>query len=80
VLLNVRDVDRSRGDSDLELQSAVAAASADLGRTGRVLLRPSGTEPVVRVMVEAPTKEQCEAVCGRVAAVVERELGQGVAA
>jgi len=75
VLLNVRDVDRSRVDSDLELQSAVAAASADLGRTGRVLLRPSGTEPVVRVMVEAATAEQAREVAERLADVVRATLG-----
>ena len=38
---------------------------------GRVLVRPSGTEELVRVMVEAPTAEECEAVCGRLVAVVE---------
>jgi phosphoglucosamine mutase len=45
-----------------------------------VLVRPSGTEQVVRVMAETPTRERCEAICARVAAVVERELGRGVAA
>jgi phosphoglucosamine mutase len=42
-----------------------------------VLVRPSGTEPVVRVMAEAPTQEECEAVVARLAEVVARELGQG---
>jgi phosphoglucosamine mutase len=40
-----------------------------------VLVRPSGTEPLIRVMVEAPTGEEAEAVCGRLVAVVESELG-----
>ena len=54
---------------------AVESESAALEGEGRVLVRPSGTEPVVRVMVEAPTQERCEAVCARVVEVVERELG-----
>ena len=48
----------------------VRAAEAELGATGRVLLRPSGTEPLVRVMVEAPTIEQAEATAARLAQVV----------
>ena len=75
VLLNVKGVDKSRVDSDEALQAAVAAAEAELGRTGRVLLRPSGTEPVVRVMVEAATAGQAEAVAERLADVVRSSLG-----
>jgi phosphoglucosamine mutase len=51
---------------------AVADAEATLGDRGRVLVRPSGTEPVVRVMVEAPTTEAAEAVAARLAEAVER--------
>jgi phosphoglucosamine mutase len=40
-----------------------------------VLVRPSGTEPLIRVMVEAPTAQEADEVCGRLVAVVERELG-----
>ncbi len=75
VLLNVKGVDKARVDTDEPLQAAVAAAEAELGRTGRVLLRPSGTEPVVRVMVEAATAEQAEAVAERLADVVRSSLG-----
>ncbi|HET7900296.1 MAG TPA: phosphoglucosamine mutase [Candidatus Nanopelagicales bacterium] len=75
VLLNVTGVDRSRVDSDEALQAAVRDAAAELGRTGRVLLRPSGTEPVVRVMVEAATAEQAQSVAERLAAVVSTSLG-----
>src|SRR5699024_1290909 len=53
VLVNVRGVDKSRVDSDEQLAAAVAAADQRLGTSGRVLLRSSGTEPLVRVMVEA---------------------------
>jgi phosphoglucosamine mutase len=54
---------------------AVRAESAGLEGRGRVLVRPSGTEPLVRVMVEAPEEAECEAVTGRLVAVVEREMG-----
>ena len=74
VLINVRDVDKDRVD-DPGLLEAVAAAEAELGRTGRVLLRPSGTEPVVRVMVEAATKEQADEVADRLVDVVKATLG-----
>ncbi len=74
VLINVPDVDKSRVKTSGELAAAVAEAEAELGSTGRVLLRPSGTEPLVRVMVEAPTAEETDAVCDRLAALVESEL------
>ena len=56
------------------LAAAVAEAEAELGDSGRVLLRPSGTEPLVRVMVEAPTAEQASEVAERLAAVVRERL------
>ena len=68
VLVNVR-ADRSRATAP-EVLEAVAAEEAGLGETGRVLLRPSGTEPLVRVMVEAPTDAQAREVADRLAAVV----------
>jgi phosphoglucosamine mutase len=75
VLVNVPDVDKSRADDDAVLAAAVAEEEALLGDGGRVLLRPSGTEPLVRVMVEAPTSEEADAVCARLVEVVNRELG-----
>jgi phosphoglucosamine mutase len=74
VLVNVTGVDRAGVDACSPLQDAVRAAEAELGETGRVLLRPSGTEPVVRVMVEAPDKAQADAIAARLAAVVTAEL------
>ena len=74
VLVNVRGVDRAGVDGCAPLQDAVRTAEAELGDTGRVLLRPSGTEPVVRVMVEAPEKAQADAVAARLAEVVQAEL------
>jgi len=73
VLLNVPGVDKARCD-DAELLAAVAAEEADLGDSGRVLLRPSGTEPLVRVMVEAPTADVATGVAERLAAVVRSRL------
>ncbi len=72
VLINVKDVDRDRAGEDAEVQAAVADAEARLGETGRVLLRPSGTEPVVRVMVEASDEEQARREAEDLATVVER--------
>jgi phosphoglucosamine mutase len=69
VLHNVR-VQRPGAEVAAEVAHEVATASAALGATGRVLLRPSGTEPLVRVMVEAPTLEQAEAVAADLAAAV----------
>ncbi len=75
VLVNVSGVDRGRASSDEVVLAAVAEAAAELGSTGRVLLRPSGTEPLVRVMVEAPAAEQAERVASRLAGVVTQRLG-----
>ena len=66
VLINVRVKDKKTAQDDPDVQSAVQAVADQLGDTGRILVRESGTEPLVRVMVEAPTKEQCQ------------ELAQGV--
>jgi phosphoglucosamine mutase len=74
VLLNVPDVDRTRAAHDPVVLAAVASAQHELGSTGRVLLRPSGTEPVVRVMVEAATAEQAQSVAESLSDVVRREL------
>jgi phosphoglucosamine mutase len=72
VLINVSGVDRTAVTHSAELQEAVAHAEQQLGTSGRVLLRPSGTEPLVRVMVEAPTQEQAHAVAARLADAVSR--------
>jgi phosphoglucosamine mutase len=80
VLTNVPVADREALATATTVWEAVEAECIELEGEGRVLVRPSGTEPVVRVMVEAPTPERCEAVCARVVSVVERALGRGVAA
>jgi phosphoglucosamine mutase len=75
VLVNVPDVDKARVGQDPVLAEAVAAAEARLGQRGRVLLRSSGTEPLVRVMVEAPTQDEADAEADRLALVVRQRLG-----
>jgi phosphoglucosamine mutase len=74
VLINVPGVDKARADDDPVLAAAVAEEEAALGDSGRVLLRPSGTEPIVRVMVEAATEELAHDVAERLAGVVRARL------
>ncbi|MBU4465526.1 MAG: phosphoglucosamine mutase [Actinobacteria bacterium] len=74
VLINVKDVDRSRAATDVEVQAAVAAATAELGDSGRVLLRPSGTEQLVRVMVEAADEATARRHADRLVDVVRERL------
>jgi phosphoglucosamine mutase len=74
-LVNVRVGDRRALEQAQEVGAAVRAAEQALAGRGRVLVRPSGTEPLVRVMVEAPTEDEAQDVCGELVAVVERELG-----
>lgn len=74
VLVNVPGVNKARAGIDPQLNAAVTAAAKELGDSGRVLLRPSGTEPLVRVMVEAETIERAEQVAHRLADVVKARL------
>jgi phosphoglucosamine mutase len=74
-LVNVHVRDRRALERAAGVEQGVRAAEQTLAGRGRVLVRPSGTEPLVRVMVEAPTDEEAEDVCARLVALVERELG-----
>jgi phosphoglucosamine mutase len=76
VLVNVRVADRDGLTSSAAVTSAVAAAEAALGDRGRVLVRASGTEPLVRVMVEAEPEAGARAVAERLAEVVGDQLGR----
>ncbi len=70
VLKNVKVKSKPEAQNDPAVQAAVAAAAAELGDTGRILVRESGTEPVIRVMVEAPTKELCQKYVDQVVDVI----------
>jgi phosphoglucosamine mutase len=74
VLVNVRDVDHHALNDDAEIAAAVRQAEAELGDSGRVLLRPSGTEPMVRVMVEAADQAVADAHAKTLADVVRARL------
>lgn len=70
VLKNVRVQDKPAAQNDPAVQAAVQAVADRLGETGRILVRESGTEPVIRVMVEAPTKEECQECVDSVVEVI----------
>ncbi len=74
VLVNVKNVDKNRA-GDAGLLAAVAQAELELGDTGRVLIRPSGTEPMIRVMVEAASHDQATEMADRLAEVVRVTCG-----
>ena len=78
VLENVRVSDKKAAQSDPDVQAAVAKVAEALGDTGRILVRESGTEPVVRVMVEAPEKETCQQYVNAVVSVIHSK-GYGIA-
>ena len=78
VLENVRVNDKKAAQSDPDVQAAVAKVAEALGDTGRILVRESGTEPVVRVMVEAPEKEICQQYVNAVVSVIHSK-GYGIA-
>ena len=70
VLKNIHVRDKKEAQDDPKVQQAVEQVAAELGNTGRILVRESGTEPVVRVMVEAPSKQQCEDYVNQVIDVI----------
>ena len=73
VLKNVRVANKANAQNDEDVQAAVAEVAAKLGDTGRILVRESGTEPVIRVMVEAENKELCEELVDSVIDVIRRK-------
>jgi len=74
-LVNVRVVDKLAVTQNEKVAKTIAEVEATMAGNGRVLVRPSGTEPLVRVMVEATTEEECESYVNRIANVVREELG-----
>jgi phosphoglucosamine mutase len=75
-LINVKGVDKFRLGSAQAISDAVAAFEGQLGNTGRILLRPSGTEALVRVMVEAQSIDKAEKIAEDLATLVRSELAQ----
>lgn len=75
VLVNIDGVDKSSFAGCEPVVDAVAAARAELGEAGRILIRPSGTEPLIRVMVEASTSPIANRVADQLAEVIRTELG-----
>ena len=73
VLINVRVKDKKTAQADADVQASVEAVAAELGNTGRILVRESGTEPLIRVMVEAPDQELCQALAQRVVDMLKQK-------
>jgi len=73
-LVNVKVKDRDAIGDATAVWEAVDRANADLEGRGRVLLRPSGTEPLIRVMAEAPTQDEADSICADLVQLVEAEL------
>ena len=71
VLKNVRVDDKAAAQSDPAVQKAIADVATQLGTTGRILVRESGTEPVIRVMVEAESKVVCQELVDQVVSVIQ---------
>ena len=70
VTVNVRVVDKACAKNHPSVRDAVERVKQTLGKDGRILLRESGTEPVLRVMVEAPTEQECRSLADSVADVI----------
>jgi phosphoglucosamine mutase len=75
VLVNIRVTDKHHVTDNEKVKQVIAEVESEMNGNGRVLVRPSGTEPLVRVMVEAPTEESCQAYVNRIAEVVREEMG-----
>ena len=72
VLLNVRVRDKEACNNSSAVKLAIAEGEAELGATGRILVRASGTEPLIRVMAEGKDKNQLNRICNKIAAEVEK--------
>lgn len=74
-LVNIKVRDKHEVMNNEDVVRAIKEAEAEMNGNGRILVRPSGTEPLVRVMAEAPTEEICREVVDRIASVVTKEMG-----
>ena len=75
LLVNVTVGTKDGWEENEKIQKAIAEGDAELGDTGRILVRPSGTEPLIRVMAEGPDQEQLDRICHRIADIVKQEQG-----
>ncbi|WP_226530360.1 phosphoglucosamine mutase [Metabacillus niabensis] len=75
LLINVKVTDKYKVTENEKVSEIISAVEQEMGGNGRILVRPSGTEPLVRVMAEAPTEEQCRDYVERIVAVVKEEMG-----
>ena len=76
LLVNVRVKTKAGWETNEAIFAAIREGEAELGDTGRILVRPSGTEPLIRVMAEGPTAEVLDTIVGKIADVVRKEQGQ----
>ncbi|MBO8156978.1 MAG: phosphoglucosamine mutase [Bacillaceae bacterium] len=78
VLKNVKVFDKNQIYTNQRIKEAIDQVESELGDNGRVLVRPSGTEPLIRVMIEAPTKDECEKYADQLVDVIQEQLGMKV--
>jgi phosphoglucosamine mutase len=74
-LVNVKVSDKNQVMEDPSIIALIEQVEKEMDGNGRILVRPSGTEPLVRVMAEAPTEEACDAIVDRVARAVQEKYG-----
>ena len=74
-LVNVSVTNKEEALNNQKIQDVIAEVEAELASEGRVLVRPSGTEPLIRVMVEGPSDEAVDHYCQKIVAVVKEEVG-----
>lgn len=75
LLVNVKVATKEGWETNEAIKKAIAAGDEELGENGRILVRPSGTEPLIRVMAEGPDQEQLDRICHAIADVVKKEQG-----
>lgn len=75
-LVNVKVRDKHQVMENEKVKEVIEQIEKEMDGNGRILVRPSGTEPLVRIMAEAPSEELCEAYVNRIAAVVKAEMGE----
>ena len=76
LLVNVRVLTKAGWETNAAIQDAIREAEEELGSNGRILVRPSGTEPLIRVMAEGPNQEQLDELCHRIGDVIRIEQGE----